>query len=97
MTTVVKVSGTPAAQDAKNLLDASLDKFESLFATNEHVTLISSQDGDISSTRSLRGFFVMSLLIGSILVPALDALSLKLKSTVPSFKKKKGALAQELD
>ena len=35
-------------------------------------------------------------LIGGVVVPALDALSLKLKSTVPNFKKKKGALPAEI-
>jgi len=34
---------------------------------------------------------------GGILVPALDALALKLKSTVPNMKKKKGALPAEID
>ena len=37
------------------------------------------------------------LIYGGIVVPALDALSLKLKSTVPSFKKKKGPLPQEIE
>ena len=37
------------------------------------------------------------LLLGGIIVPGLDALSLKLKSTVPSFKKKKGALPAEVE
>ena len=35
-------------------------------------------------------------LLGGVVVPALDALSLKLKSTVPNFKKKKGALPAEI-
>ena len=35
-------------------------------------------------------------LIGGVVVPALDALSLKLKITVPNFKKKKGALPAEI-
>jgi len=30
-------------------------------------------------------------LLGAVIVPAFDALCLKLKNTVPSFKKKKGA------
>lgn len=37
------------------------------------------------------------LLYGGVIVPALDALCLKLKSVVPSFKKKKGALPAEVD
>ena len=37
------------------------------------------------------------LIYGGIIVPALDALSLKLKSVVPSFKKKKGPLPAEID
>ena len=37
------------------------------------------------------------MLQGSLLVPALDALCLKLRITVPSFKKKKGALPPAVD
>ena len=46
----------------------------------------------------LKWFFVETTLMGATLLPALDALSLKLKNTMPSLKKKKGgaALAAEI-
>ena len=34
---------------------------------------------------------------GGLIVPALDALSLKLRAVVPSFKKQKGALPPAVD
>jgi len=37
------------------------------------------------------------LLYGGVIVPALDALTLKIKDTAPNFKKKKGALSTEVD
>jgi len=36
------------------------------------------------------------MLIGAVVVPALDALCLKLRSLMPSFKKKGGALAAQI-
>ena len=42
-------------------------------------------------------FFMDMFLHGGLLVPALDALSLKLRAIVPSFKKKKGALPPAVD
>ena len=37
------------------------------------------------------------LLYGGVVVPALDAMALKLRATVPSFKKKKAALPAEVE
>ena len=51
----------------------------------------------LASQVGLKWFFVEMLIYGGIIVPALDALSLKLKSTAPSFKKKKGPLPAEID
>jgi len=45
----------------------------------------------------LKYFFVEMFLYGGILVPAVDAISLKLKATMPSSKKKKGAAPPEID
>lgn len=46
----------------------------------------------------MKQFFVEMFLYGGVVVPALDALSLKIKAVMPSFKKKKGgALAAEVD
>ena len=42
-------------------------------------------------------FFIDMFFNGGLLVPALDALSLKLRAIVPSFKKKKGALPPSVD
>jgi len=37
------------------------------------------------------------LLYGGVIVPALDALTIKIKTTTPNLKKKKGALPAEVD
>lgn len=46
----------------------------------------------------MKQFFVEMFLYGGVVVPAFDALSLKIKAVMPSFKKKKGgALAAEVE
>ena len=52
---------------------------------------------DENGIEETKWFFVDMFLQGGLIVPALDALSLKLRSTVPSFKKKKGALPATVD
>jgi len=52
---------------------------------------------EIHSEVGLKLFFVENLILGSIIVPALDALSVKFKQVLPGFKKKKGALHPELE
>ena len=47
--------------------------------------------GKLASPVGLKWFFMEMLLYGGVVVPALDAMSQKLKAIVPSFKKKKGA------
>ena len=51
----------------------------------------------VHSQTGLKIFYVENLLLGSVIVPAIDAFSLKFKQVLPSFKKKKGALPPELD
>ena len=50
-----------------------------------------------ASLVGLKEFFTEMFLYSGLLVPALDALSFKLKNVVPSFKKKKGALPAQVD
>jgi len=94
LSSVTKQEGQAATETAKQILTNTLATFEELFAVIDSVCQLR---GEVASPLGLKWFFVSMTMYGGVIVPALDALSLKLKTTVPSFKKKKGSLPAELD
>jgi hypothetical protein len=74
-----------------SVLFATLDKQSGARAESSLATITKT-----ASPIGLKWFFVEMLLYGGVVVPALDALTLKIKSTTPNFKKK-GALAPEVE
>ena len=62
----------------------------------DEITVLSAQCDNMTENKSMRGMFVTSLVIGAILIPALDALSLRLQQASPNLKKKKGSAPQEV-
>ena len=98
LASVVKPEGQPQAETAAQIVTKALPAFEELFAAIETLSGRPKDEARAASLAGLKWFFVEMTVFGAIVVPALDALALKLKATVPSFKKKgKGALAPELD
>lgn len=99
LSSIAKQDGQAATATANQIITKALPAFEELFATIASVC--DEERAETASTMAscigLKWFFVEMTVYGSVVVPAIDALSLKLKTTVPSFKKKKDALAPELD
>ena len=62
----------------------------------QELALVEDQDQSASLT-GLKKYFIEMFFYSCAIVPALDALALKLKNTVPGMKKKKGALPAEVE
>lgn len=96
---VVKTDGQPATEVASQILTKVQPVITQMYDLIEaqNAARGSIESLNAASSIGLKWFFIEMTLYSSVIVPALDALSLKLKSTVPSFKKKKGALPAEVD